>query len=58
MQENYFLYIFLPFFYFHFYSNCGEFEKYKCKLNRYNELFINWQKAFAEEKSKKLTKKP
>ena len=35
-------------------KNSGEFEKCKCKLeNRCNELFIRWQKALAEEKSKK-----
>ena len=36
----------------------GRFEKYKRKLeNICNKLFIRWQKTFAEEKSKELTKK-
>ena len=39
-------------------KNWGKFETYKCKLeNKYNKLFIRWQKAFMEEKSKEWTKK-
>ena len=36
----------------------GDLEEYKCKLeNRCNKIFIRWQITFAEEKSKKQSKK-
>lgn len=39
-------------------ENQGEFEKYKCKLEkRCNKRIIIWQETLAEEKSKEQTKK-